>query len=52
MKEVKVKTKKDDMDNQVIENNIKINIDMKDLEALKPEKKRSKINEVKNQKNY
>ena len=40
MKEVKVKTKKDDMDNQVIENNIKINIDMKDLEALKPEKKK------------
>ena len=40
MKEVKVKTKKDDMDNQVIENNIKINIDMKDLEALKPGKKK------------
>ena len=42
MKKVKVKTKKDDMDNQVIENNIKINIDMKDLEALKPGKKKAK----------
>ena len=47
MKQIKVKTKKDDNENQVIENNIKINIDLKDLEALKPEKKKKTKKRVK-----
>ena len=43
MKTKKIIKQKDDKDNQIIENNIKINIDLNDLNKKPEKKKRKKV---------